>query len=265
MMNIRKLLNYNDGYYMINREERNLAAIFYHILLTGNNLTQFINTIGSDFLITDNELGIYLEYAYIRDLWNNIKQGNDFKRKLILDLLQPSNRQELENLTIFDFNDYFGAKRALSSKNIVSPSNWSIANYDKNIPDNDDFLKVCKFKWCFNAKPDIVIHTSHNTAICIEAKFESIEGIYPSKSIEKTIFNRRKISNIGQLSIQKHLMEEILGVKTEYIFLIQKKSSSHIYNGKHKIVLWKEAFANLEISDCPNFIKECIKRLDNAD
>lgn len=251
-MNIRQHLYYNDGYYTINREERNLAAILYHMLLLENNLTRFINAIGSKFSIINNEMGIYFEYAYIRDLWNNIKQGNEFKRKLILDLLQPNNRQELECMTIFDFNEYFGAKRTLSSSCIVSPSNWSIVYYDKNISDNDDFLKVCKFKWCFNAKPDIVIHTSHNTAICIEAKYESIEGMYPSKDSEKSIFSKRGISCIGQLAIQKKLMEEILGIQTEYVFLVQKRSSTKT----HKTLLWKEAFANLETSTCPYFIKE---------
>jgi len=32
-MNLRTHLNFKDGYYTINREERNLAANFYHTLL----------------------------------------------------------------------------------------------------------------------------------------------------------------------------------------------------------------------------------------
>jgi hypothetical protein len=257
-MNLRNILDHKSGYYKINREERNLAAIFYHTLLLGDNLRSFLNTIGCNFPIIEEEMGVYFEYAFIRDLWFNIKQGNEFKRTVILDLLQPINRQELENKTVFEFNKYFGAVPRPSNTEIQSPANWSVSYYTSNIRDNDEFLKVCKFKWCFNAKPDIVIHTSYDTAVCIEAKFESIEGKYPSKDNEREIFNKRRIDLVGQLSIQKKLMEEILGIQTEYIFLVQKKSESET----HKTWTWKELFSFLDISDCPYFIKEWLSRPD---
>ena len=257
-VNIRTALNFTDGYFKINREERNLAAIFYHTLLIDDNLKKFLDKIGSKFPIVDTEMGIYFEYAYIRDLWSNIRQGNGFKRKLILDLLQPSNRHELEKLSVLEFNKYFGANRTLSTEHIASPGNWSIRYYHKNIADNFEFLKVCSFKWCFNAKPDIVIHTTHNTAICIEAKFESGEGKYPSNDFEKKIFSQRGINLVGQLSIQKKIMEELLGIQTEYIFLVQKKSVTET----HKAWTWKEAFADLDTNKCPFFIKEWLKRPD---
>jgi hypothetical protein len=93
-MNLRTILNHNEGYFKINREERNLAAIFYHVLLLGENLKMFLSTISCKFPIIEKEMGIYFEYSFIRDLWYNIDQGNEFKRKVILDLLQPINRQE---------------------------------------------------------------------------------------------------------------------------------------------------------------------------
>lgn len=260
-MNIRHILGFKDGYFKINREERNLAAIFYHTLLLDNNLKKFIEQIDCKFPIVENEMGIYFEYAFIRDLWSNIKPDNHFKRKLILDLLQPNNRQDLEKLSVFDFNKYFGAIRTLSTEHIASPGNWSIRYFHKNIADNDELLKVCKFKWCFNAKPDIVIHTTHNTAICIEEKFESGEGKYPANDVEKEIFNVRNIDLVGQLSIQKKIMEEILGIKTDFIFLVQRKSS----NETHKAFTWKEVFANLNTEKCPYFIKEWLKRPDIVD
>ena len=170
-MSLRISLDYKSGYFQINREERNLAAIFYHTLLLDDNLKQFVDLIGCNQKIVDNEMGIYFEYAFIRDLWSNINSGNDLKRKLILDFLKPANRQQLEEMSILEFNKHFGAVRTLSTDIIASPSNWSIKYYDETISDNNTFLEVCKFKWCFNAKPDIVINTSHDTAICIEAKF----------------------------------------------------------------------------------------------
>lgn len=257
-MNIRHELGFNEGYFKINREERNLAAIFYHTLLQGDNLRKFLDHIKCNFPIIENEVGIYFEYAFIRDLWSSIKYGNEFKRKLILDLLQPKNRSELEKLSVLDFNNFFGAKRTLSSEYIASPANWSLRYFHKNIPDKDELLKVCKFKWCFNAKPDIVIHTTHETVICIEAKFESGEGKYPSNDFEKEIFKERGIELVGQLSIQKKLMEEILGIKTDYIFLVRKKSITET----HKTWTWQEIFKNLDTTSCPLFIKEWLKRPD---
>ena len=256
-MNIREELKFNEGYYKINREERNLAAIFYHSLLLGDNLNIFLNLINSKFSIVETEMGIYFEYAYIRDLWSNIKQDNEFKKKLILDLLQPNNRIELESMAVYDFNKFFGAARTLSTEYIASPGNWSIRYFNENITDNAEFIKVCKFKWCFNAKPDIVIHTTNNTAICIEAKYESGEGVYPSNVIEKNIFKERGLELTGQLSIQKQIMDELLGIETEYVFLVQNKHESET----HKTLTWKEVFLKMDTEKCPFFIREWIKRL----
>jgi hypothetical protein len=41
-MNIREILHFNTPYFTINREERNLAAIFYHALLLKDNLTLLV-------------------------------------------------------------------------------------------------------------------------------------------------------------------------------------------------------------------------------
>ena len=269
-MNIRQYLNFQDGYYRINREERNLAAIFYHTLLLGDNLKRFLEFLKCDFPIKEKETAIYFEYAFLRDLWNSIKKDNKeeknrFKRKLILDLLNPANRDELEKMSIYEFNSYFGAVRTLSSDSIVSPGNWSIKYYDKNITDNDEFLKICKFKWSFNAKPDVVIHTTNDTAICIEAKYESGEGKYPSNRDEREIFKRRFGQNrsedsylVGQLSIQKKIMEELLGIKTLFLFLVQKKGNNS--EPAIQTITWNEAFQNLDTENCPYFVKEWINR-----
>ena len=144
-MNIRTARDFKDGYFKINREDRNLAAIFYHTLLLGDNLITFLDLIDCKFPVVDNEMGTYFEYAYIRDLWSYIKEGNDFKRRLILGLLQPSNRQALEKISVLEFNKYFGAIRTLSTEHIASPGNWSIRYYHKTISDHTEFLKVCEF------------------------------------------------------------------------------------------------------------------------
>lgn len=210
-------------------------------------------------------MGIYFEYAFLRDLWFNIEKQeqnretrNQIKRNTILEFLKPTNAQELRINSIYDFNNYFGAVPRPSSTDIQSPGNWSIRFYDQNIPDNDEFLRVCQFKWCFNAKPDIVIHTSHDSAICIEAKFESLEGKYPSNDNEKKIFSTRHLESVGQLSIQKKIMDELLGIKTHYIFLIQNKTQSDTYY----TYTWKEIFSNLDTSGSLYFVLEWLKRTD---
>lgn len=264
-MNIRNHLDFNNGYYIINREERNLAAIFYNLLLQGDNLHRFLRTISCSYEINDKEMAIYFEYAFLRDLWCNIDktgldvhQRNSIKRNTILEFLKPSNSLELNKMSTFEFNRYFGAVPRPSSTDIQSPGNWSIRFYDKNIIDKTEFLKICQFKWCFNAKPDIVIHTSLDSAICIEAKFESIEGKYPSNDIEKEIFYKRGLPLVGQLSIQKKIMEDLLGIQTKFIFLVQHKTTSDT----HETFSWKEIFDKLDTTSSQYFIKEWIKRPD---
>ena len=263
-MNMREILNYKNGYYEINREERNLAAILYHTLLFGNNLKRFLDKINCEFQIVEHEMGIYFEYAFIRDLWASIdKKDEKLRRKLILDLLKPNNRSELEKLTIFQFNDYFGAVREGSNSHFIqSPGNWSMLRFDKNISDNEEFLRTCKFKWCFKAIPDIVIHISHDTAVCIETKLESPEGKYPSsEKEEKDIFTRRNHDRIGQCDVQKMIMEEMLGIKSDFVFILKKKKSSSKNKDKTTLLTWKEAFEGLDIVQCPFFIREWINNL----
>lgn len=258
MNNIRSFLNWNKGYYEINREERNLAAIFYHALLLDDNLTKFLNTISCEFPIKRDEVGIYFEYSYLRDLWFNIKNDNEVKRNLIYKFLNPNNIEELEQMSVYEFNQYFGAVPTASHEYIQSPGNWSIERYRKNIKDNNEFLKVCKFKWAYNAKPDIVIHTSHDTAICIECKIESGEGTYPTKPSEVKEFQNRGLALVTQTSLQKYIMEDLLGIKTQFLFLVQKEASK---SETHTTLLWKDAFSNLKIDNCPLFIKEWIRRM----
>lgn len=265
ILNIRNASGINVSYFKINREERNLCAILFHTLLLGNNLNLFLKKIDCNFPIEDSEKSIYLEYAFIRDIWENIRkengviEGNKIKKKIILDILNLSNTNDLEKMSISNFNNFFvqSKTRKPSSNEIESPGNWSIAKFDKNASNNDEFLNICKFKWSFNAKPDIVINTSDNQAICIEGKFKSGEGIYPTNKTEKDIFHRRNLAFVGQLSIQPVIMH-LLNIEAKYILL----ANSRIYSNTHNGFTWKEIFDELDTSQCPIFIKEWLKRDD---
>jgi hypothetical protein len=259
-MNFRDILQFNAPYYTINREERNLAAIFYHTLLIKDNLKTFITKLEIDYPLIEEEMGIYFEYSFLRDLWFSIdKSDNLVKRKIILSLLNPANTSYLQDCSIEEFNRYFGAVPTASRDYIQSPGNWSIDRYNSNISDRYEFLKVCKFKWCFNAKPDIVIHTSNNHAICIEGKYESGEGEYPSKKSEKIIFRKRGLTFVKQTEIQGKIMD-LLGIKSSFVFLVQKDMVST----SHKTLYWEEAFNLLDLSESPLFIQNWIKSIKRS-
>ena len=254
MTNIRQYLNWTGSYSAINREERNLAAILYHALLVNDNLDRFLALIECPGDVVESEMGIYLEYAYVRDLWFHIEE-NDTKRRLILELLKPMNSNELQGMTDLEFNSHFGAAPKPSKMYIQSPGLWSLSRFDKTIEDDDEFLKTCLFKWAFNAKPDIVIHTSRDEAVCIEAKLVSPEGQYPQSGGEKGIFRSRGLEYVRQTTLQKYLMEDLLGINTWFVFLVQKTSQAA---DSHQLLLWEDVFRSLGLSDIPRFMRETI-------
>ena len=132
--------------------------------------------------------------------------------------------------------------------------------YDQNFPDNNDFLRVCRFKWAFNIKPDIVIHLNRNKALCIEAKYESGEGYYPSTTEEVEIFERRSIPRVGQMELQKYMMEDLLGIEMDFMFLVSKKQTSET----HRIVTWAEAFESLDLTGMPAFVTKMVEGISGA-
>lgn len=256
-MNIRDYLDWTDGLTVINREERNLAAVLYHTLLLKDNLTRFLRLIHCPFKVIKPEMAVFVEYAYPRDLWAQIKD-NDTKRGLILEVLKPSNMDALLEISVLDFNEHFGAGSQPSVKYVQSPATWSVSRFDKTISDDDEFLKTCMFKWAFNAKPDIVIHTSRDQAVCIEAKFKSSEGQYPQSGSEKRIFRSRGLQYVSQTSLQKYLMEDLLGIRTQFVFLVEKPPRD---SGSHHVLLWRDVFSGLDVGGLPQFMHETIDAL----
>lgn len=260
-MNIREFLKFEKPYFTINREERNLAAIFYHALLVKDNLKIFLSKIGNEVDFNNEEIEIYFEYAFLRDLWNHIgKLDNAKKRELILMFLNLKNDYNLQKCTIQEFNTFFGAVPKPSTQFIQSPGNWSMDKFKSSIFDNDDFVEVCKFKWCFNAKPDIVINLSDNRAICIEAKIECNEGVYPGKESEKVEFLRRGLRVVKQTEIQTKIMK-LLGIESNYLFLVQHP----IYSETYQSITWFDAFEGFDLSDSLDFIKGWIKSIQKKE
>lgn len=90
-----------------------------------------------------------------------------------------------------------------------------------NIPDNEAFRRTCVFKWAFNIKPDLAIHGSHNSVLCIEAKWSSGEGAYPSSSPEKDEFACRGLDPVSQTEVQHFLGTDVLGFDATFAYLVK--------------------------------------------
>lgn len=256
---MRSLLNWREGYESICREERNLAAILYHALLLPGNLERFLRAVQCDDLeFVHDQAGIFFEYAYLRDLWHERKGTPEQARGLILKLLDIPPGSALEGCSVEEFNRYFGAVPRPSSDKIQSPGNWSIGRYAPNIEDPNLFLAVCRFKWAFNAKPDIVIHTSRDAAVCIEAKYASVEGRYPTKAAEIAEFQRRGLDRVGQTELQTYILEELLGIQTRFLFLVQNEGAR---SETHCTVTWKDVFGALDLQGTPAFVHRWLDRL----
>jgi len=256
-MNIRSIAGINPNYAQINREERNYAAIFFAALCKKENAIKFLrycgfsSNIGSDF-------GIYFEYAFLRDLWKNI-HSQEIKKQIIRQNLQINDIDAILSLPFKKINEKFGVSGNASSKSIQNPGRWALSKYNENFEDNEDFYKICKFKWAFNIKPDIVIHINKDQAICIEAKYSSNEGKYPASGIGKSIFKERLLEPVGQMEMQKYLMEELLGISTDFRFLVFKQETSKT----HKVINWKDAFRELDMTKMPEFVTEMVNNVSN--
>lgn len=201
--------------------------------------------------LADAEVSV--EWTFLRDLWHH-HSGTDpeYLRSTILESLQPSNADELAAATILEFNSSFSAVPRPSAVYVQSPSNWSVARFDDTIADDTDFQRTCRFKWAFNVKPDLVIQTPSGKVLCIEAKWDSGEGSYPSSEKEKAIFQRRGIPSITQTAVQRYLVNDLLGFDGEFVYLARSRFETNA----GRTITWSEALAELDRSGTPRFVDE---------
>jgi len=255
-LNIRKYFSWDEPYHQVNREERYYCAILFHLLLINGNLPRFLRMIGINHDRVD-DCAVYVEYSQLRDIWHK-QQDNEKKRKYILNTLGYKTDHRLHTSSIECFNRYFGAVPHPSRNYIQSPGNWSISRFHDNIVDNDQFLKTSKFKWCFNAKPDIVIHLCDDKAVCIEAKFKSREGLYPSSRQDKKIFNQRGLDYVKQRDIQTMIFY-LLGIECNFVFLTASKVDGDCNN-----ITWTDIFAILNLKGVPSSVEESVNTISES-
>ena len=260
-MNLRRFAGVEKPFATFNREERNLAAIFFFALNLDGNMSRFLAAAGCQPPQAGWEPTVYFEFTYVRDIWKQIAT-NEQRRALILRFLRTTRTATLAHCSVEEFNGCFIGevfkdgirRRGPSTKYIESPSNWGLAQYDKTIDDNESFHATCMFKWAFNAKPDLVIQTGPDQCVCVEAKLESREGQYPSNSEEKKIFKRRGLDFVGQTTLQQFALADLLGFETEFVFLARKPPKSE----GHRFLSWASAFDAMETGALPAYMKQTI-------
>jgi hypothetical protein len=235
-MNLRQLVGIEVPYFEFDREERQMAAILFHLLNHKDNAERVLHSVAPEWKINPAEFGIYFEYSYPRDLWDRMEvkaSSNASKREVIMEILgkQGFDVRKLAALaTDKDFNGFFIKKP--SSNYIQSPANWNLSQIAHSLPppdSNEDLLIACKVKWAFKVKPDLVIHADCEHALCIELKLESGEGSYPSESCEKKLLRERGLFAekkarplpMSQTDLQKFLMTELLGLDCRFRFITQ--------------------------------------------
>jgi len=292
-MNLRQLVGIDEPYFKFNREERHYAAILFHILNHADNAERALRSVQSDWKPKDGEFGIYLEYSYARDIWHGLDFTHGDKVRISdSEAVNAVNRRKIDSIlkilgqlqfdptivpqtSVRDFNAFFIGQSRASTKYIQSPANWHLPAFFESVTHayngRSDGLAthalegVCKFKWAFRIKPDIVIHADNDRALCIELKFESAEGRYPPAGMERKLLQRRKLFaephsptfGVGQTELQKFLMSELLGLDCRYLLITRHEKSDG------RCIPWGEFLARLEIpSNPPQYIAEALRNFE---
>ncbi len=249
--NLRELLGVNASYATFNREERNYAALLYHFLMSSDEaLKAFLTLFGQPVSDPLNGIEIYVEYAHARDLWFKARKPEapratnecylrtivallghctevDVARLLARKLPVESGPSSIEAMVdrlddrdfILEFNKLFDGSPKPSDKWIQMPGRWGKSMLKEL---RNEHLALCErafeLKWAFNAKADMVIHTGHNSALCVEMKFESPESNYTAHWLD-TPDGRKDPKNryvMGQLRLQQIILQGLLGYTTNF-------------------------------------------------
>lgn len=176
-------------YFEVNREERHFENLLMSSIIYDEIFRQHFFTLINEKLEKDSYLcgsfDIYSEVAILRDYWHDLSANNKQSCEL---------SNEYRRIICLCFEN-FGLCESLLDKyplfktnnQLCFPGKWTITKRYKEdlllietLKDiqNDNFIKdnkLCRIKWAFNAKPDLLIISNHNCVI-IELKLESRIG-----------------------------------------------------------------------------------------
>lgn len=255
-MSLREFLEPPGAFSEFNREERNAAATLYAALLLPGNVARFAKAVKWSGYDPAAPTEVFVEWTYARDLWNSCKDGA-LHRSAILGVLKPANANWLTSCSVDDFNAHFGVGGMASSKYIQQPGRWSVAKLGDAIEDNEDFRRTCIFKWAFNIKPDVVVQSGDNV-LCIEAKWDSAEGMYPSAKAECAIFDARNVKRVSQTEVQQFLVNELLGYSGTFRYLVKKGTAQA---EGHLALSWADAMGAVDIASFPPYLHAWVASL----
>lgn len=240
---LRGLLLPNDSeltYANYCREERNFAALLYARLIRPAGLRHFLGLLDIDTVDRIDEAEVFFEYAHARDLWHHFgqhegmpaNQRNAERREFIRKLIGAP-EGFMAGKGVAEFNRFFIDERA-STDTIQAPSRWDQRLFDRwagldgseEPPAKDsgyrtvDFAKrICRLKWAFNAKADLVINLPDSKAVCVEIKVASGESVYRAGSGESSF-------KMTQTELQAYVLEELLGYETHFVLLTPRRTKS---------------------------------------
>jgi hypothetical protein len=267
-MDVRSTAGLGEPYFTINREERFFCATLYSLLVQKNdNLKRFVSFLNSRLEREKDRVDeqraddfeIYVEYSYLRDRWNSL-HNNEEKWRLIFDSLQLSDTS-LSRLSVPQLNAALVGFGEPSSDQIQNPGTWSISRYSnlfpRDVQGNRDFERLCKFKWCFKIKPDLVIQVNPNRVLSIEAKLESREGTYPAPAYRKEWIEERHLDPVKQTGLQSFMFDDILNMRASLFYLV--KESSRDRRDGIPVITWQEVFGELDLTGTHPFVPRALK------
>lgn len=157
-----------------------------------------------------------------------------------------------------------------SRSHVQSPQTWQasrimgLASGDKGLSSNktlslEERKLLVILGWCFNAKPDLVVHIDRESAICIEIKVESGEGVYSAVCPGPD----RSRLRVSQGEVQKIIMT-LLFSDPVYVSIGPGQIKGYAQ------VSWRDLFsldrepidpAKLDLTGAPAFVVQMIRRV----
>ena len=250
----------NNSYNEVNREERHFGFLFGSAIIHDQNFAQKIfdryNSIfGSD--LDAKSFDIFFEVAALRDYWHALGNTDEEyhkithpKRRIVINTI-------LEDMdydpAIIDQYGLFWTNGNIGTGKLWCPSEWNIHELER-IPIKKK--KLVTVRWCFNAKPDILI-VSNKSAVFIEVKIESGGG--------------RSNSGYDQLKIQKQISDLMILLIPEYTTITFHNSSLTLHNElstegeKIQGIKWLEVIGDLKSTMRKNpgsiYVHKCLSEL----
>lgn len=265
-----------DEFFRFTREERLFASIFTHLLMEqGSNIASFLKLVASKLKedptwVSESvdDARVYFEFTFLRDDWKALEKNGEredyiFRLFSLIPALSGYQRSHFPE-EAKAFNEVFmGGSPRVPREDIAMPGMWSVSAIAHRFGDDPQAVRdLCRFKWAFNIKPDIVLVLPGPTAICVEAKLESGEGQYPSSAKECEVFDKLfgiGERRVGQIEEQRFMFSTLLEIPCDFVFL-QRDDVDH---PDAVSITWHEVFEFLDLTSSTQYVRDLISENRN--